>query len=194
MLDTYGRKYIQPSIDKIAHVLTRWNLTANHVTWAAFLIGSTTGVLIVLDQLVAAVIVLWFSGLLDVVDGSMARMQNKTSAWGTLMDITFDRVVECSVIIGLAIRFPQAMLPLLLLTVSIVLSMTIFLTVGALTEKKGIKTFYYQAGLAERTEGFILFSIMILFPSILVWTTILFLIIELFTVLQRMLEARKILL
>lgn len=78
-------------------------------------------------------------------------------------------------------------------TASIVLSMTIFLTVGALTDNKGMKSFYYQAGLAERTEGFILFSFMILMPDLLWWTTGLFVIIELFTALQRFMEARKVL-
>lgn len=68
-----------------------------------------------------------------------------------------------------------------------------FLTVGALTEKKGIKSFYYQAGLAERTEGFILFTLMILLPQWLLWITDVFLAVELITALQRMTEARRIL-
>ena len=49
----------------------------------------------------------------------------------------------------------------------LLMSMTIFLTVGALSEKKGVKSFYYQAGVAERSEGFIFFSLMILIPSYL---------------------------
>lgn len=89
--------------------------------------------------------------------------------------------------------YPDARFLLLLLTASIVVSMTIFLTVGALTEKKGMKSFYYQAGLAERTEGFILFTLMILLPQWLLWLTALFFVVEIVTALQRMMEARKIL-
>ena len=44
--------------------------------------------------------------------------------------------------------------------------MTIFLTVGALAQNNGMKSFRYQAGLAERSEGFICFSFMILLSSI----------------------------
>ena len=71
--------------------------------------------------------------------------------------------------------------------------MTVFLTVGALSEKKGMKSFYYQAGLAERTEGFILFTMMVLIPSWLVWTTSFFIFVEIFTGIQRMLEAKRLL-
>lgn len=45
---------------------------------------------------------------------------------GTVMDVTFARIVELGMIIALAIRFPQAQLLLLLLTAGIVFSMTVF--------------------------------------------------------------------
>ncbi|WP_281887096.1 CDP-alcohol phosphatidyltransferase family protein [Paenibacillus sp. YYML68] len=193
MLDTHGRKYVQPIIGHTAKRMIQLGLTPNQVTWAAFIIGVTTGGFIYFDMPMIAVLVLWLSGYLDAVDGSMARMKQQSSAWGTLLDITFDRIVELSVIVGLAMRFPQAAFLLLLLTSSIVFSMTVFLTVGALSEKKGMKSFYYQAGLAERTEGFILFTIMIMVPNWLLWTTGLFLLVEIFTAMQRMLEARRLL-
>lgn len=193
MLDTHARKWVQPIIGRTAKWLLNVGLTPNQVTMIAFVAGVTTGGWIYLEKPVLAVIVLWLSGYLDAVDGSMARMRQQSSAWGTLLDITFDRIVELSVIIGLAVLYPEARFLLLLLTASIVFSMTIFLTVGALTEKKGMKSFYYQAGLAERTEGFLLFSMMILFPRWLLWITGIFLIVEIITGLQRMMEARKIL-
>lgn len=71
--------------------------------------------------------------------------------------------------------------------------MTVFLTVGAVSEKKGIKSFYYQSGLAERTEGFILFTFMMLLTDYLLWITLIFLAVEMFTALQRLREAKKLL-
>ncbi|PTX64719.1 phosphatidylglycerophosphate synthase [Melghirimyces profundicolus] len=193
MLDTHGRKWVQPWIERIARWFLRWGLSANQVTWLAFGIGLPVGWFIVWDHPVMAVFLLWISGILDAVDGTMARQEQRTTPWGTLLDLTFDRLVELSVIVGLAFRWPDARLVLLLLTASIVFSITVFLTVGALSEKKGIKSFYYQAGLAERTEGFLLFSLMILFPDWLPNTTALFLAVELFTAFQRMSEARRLL-
>ena len=73
------------------------------------------------------------------------------------------------------------------------MSMTIFLTVGALSEKKGVKSFYYQAGVAERSEGFIFFSLMILFPGYLRIITNIFSILITVTAIQRFLEAKRLL-
>ena len=193
MLDTHARHIVQPVIGKTATFLLNRGLAANQVTWIAFLIGVSSGFLIGSHQPVWAVVVLWISGFLDAVDGSMARESRRTTAWGTVLDITFDRIVELSVIIGLAVHYPDARFLLLLLTAAIVFSMTVFLTVGALSEKSGMKSFYYQAGVAERTEGFILFTMMTLFPSWLLWTTGLFVFLEMFTGLQRLLEARRLL-
>lgn len=192
MLDTYARKHVQPFVDKTADFLLKKGWTADGVTKTAFAIGLSSGVFIYLDQPVLALIALWLSGFLDVVDGTMAR-KTKPSPWGTLLDISFDRLVEISVILGLAFSFPDSMWALLLLSASIIVAMTVFLTVGALSEKQGMKSFYYQAGLAERTEGFILFTLMIVFSPYLTAITLLFIAVQIFTIFQRMAEAKRIL-
>ncbi|QMT16007.1 CDP-alcohol phosphatidyltransferase family protein [Planococcus maritimus] len=192
MLDTYARKHVQPAVDKTADYLLKKGWTANGVTKTAFAIGLSSGLFIYLGHPMLALVVLWLSGFLDVVDGTMAR-KTKPSPWGTLLDISFDRLVEISVILGLAFRFPDSMWALLLLSASIIVAMTIFLTVGALSEKQGVKSFYYQAGLAERTEGFILFTLMIALPSYLTVITLLFVAVQIFTIVQRMAEAKRIL-
>jgi phosphatidylglycerophosphate synthase len=192
MLDTYSRKHVQPAVDKTADYLLKKGWTADGVTKTAFAIGLSSGVFIYLNQPALALIALWLSGFLDVVDGTMAR-KTKPSPWGTLLDISFDRLVEISVILGLAFRFPDSMWALLLLSASIIVAMTVFLTVGALSEKQGTKSFYYQAGLAERTEGFILFTLMIIFSPYLTAITLLFIAVQIFTIFQRMAEAKRIL-
>jgi phosphatidylglycerophosphate synthase len=192
MLDTYARKHVQPAVDKTADYLLKKGWTADGVTKTAFAIGLSSGVFIYLNQPALALIALWLSGFLDVVDGTMAR-KTKPSPWGTLLDISFDRLVEISVILGLAFRFPDSMWALLLLSASIIVAMTVFLTVGALSEKQGTKSFYYQAGLAERTEGFILFTLMIIFSPYLTAITLLFIAVQIFTIFQRMAEAKRIL-
>lgn len=192
MLDTHARKHIQPVFDTTADFLLKKGFTADGVTKIAFAIGMSSGLLIYLDQPIWAVIALWFSGFLDAVDGTMAR-KTKTSSWGTLLDISFDRLVEISVILGLAFRYPESMWVLLLLSVSIIVAMTVFLTVGALSEKQGTKSFYYQAGLGERTEGFILFTLMIVFSPYLIAITLIFIAMQIFTIFQRMAEAKRIL-
>lgn len=193
MLDTHGRKYVAPLIKSVANVFIRLHFIANTITKIAFLVGIFSGILAYFEKEILAVIILWISGLLDAVDGEVARSQKDTTAWGTLMDITFDRIVELSIIIGLGLRFPNSRMELLFLSSAIIISMTVFLTVGALSEKKGMKSFYYQAGVMERTEGFILFSLMILFNKYLSIITIIYAVLVLFTAFQRLCEAKKIL-
>ncbi|MGP4076724.1 CDP-alcohol phosphatidyltransferase family protein [Halobacillus sp. K22] len=192
MLDTHARKYVQPSIEKTASFLLKRGRTPNQITILALIIGLSTSVLYLSGYPIIGVIVLWISGFLDAVDGTMAR-HTKSSPFGTVMDVTFDRIVEVAMILAIAYVHPEVMWPLLLLSVSIIISMTVFLVVGAVSEKAGIKSFYYQAGAAERSEGFIFFSIMLLFPDFLLWSTLLFFGIELFTGIQRFIEAKRIL-
>ncbi|MBF8435480.1 CDP-alcohol phosphatidyltransferase family protein [Halanaerobiaceae bacterium Z-7014] len=193
MLDTYARKYFDFIINSAAKFLSGLGLSSNQVTIIAGTIGILTGLLVYLDMFIAAIILLWLSGFLDSVDGAIARLNNKESLWGTVLDITFDRVVEISFIIGLAFRFPEVRLNLLFMTTSIILSMTIFLTVGAVSEKSGEKSFRYQVGLMERTEGFILFTVFLVLPDLIYGLTILYAVLVLYTAIQRFQEARKLL-
>ena len=193
MLDTHARKYVEPIIQKTAKQLLRYNLTANQVTVIAFAIGVSSGFFIYFQYTFVALALLWISGFLDAVDGAMARLSRTSSPFGTVLDITFDRLVEISIIIGLALVYPDALLPLLILSVAIIFSMTVFLTVGAVSEKAGMKSFYYQAGACERTEGFVLFSLMILLPAYLNAITLFYAAMVMFTGGQRLIEAYTIL-
>lgn len=193
MLDTYCRKYIQPGIKIGADIAIKFGLSANAVTIIAVILGVCSAVFYYFNLPLLAVATLWFSGYLDAVDGTIARETNCKSDFGTVMDITFDRIVESSVILAVALRYPSTQLICLVLMISILISITIFLTTGPLAENKGPKTFYYQAGVAERTEGFILLSLIMLLSQKVVIVIIVFIALVLFTAGQRFFEAKKIL-
>lgn len=193
MLDTHGRKYVEPIIESVANGFINRNISANQVTVLAFVLGISSGIWMLMGEPLIATAVLWISGLLDAVDGAIARKTGTSSSWGALMDITFDRIVELSVIISLAVLYPQARLVLIMLTGSIIISMTVFLTVGALSKNTKNKAFYYQAGLAERTEGFIMSSLMMLFSNHIIIITIVYFLAILFTAGQRLKEAYELL-
>ncbi len=170
----------------------RRGVPANRVTAAAFVVGVAALPLVAIGHPWAAVVALWISGILDVLDGTKARLSAK-SPRGTLMDITFDRLVELGVILGLAVRYPWDQFPLLCLTAAIVFSITVFLTTGALAQRPTVKSFYYQPGIAERTEGFILFTGMMLWTAALVPLTYVFVAVEAATGIQRFVEAYRLL-
>lgn len=163
MLDTNGRKYIQRVLDKISLLLSKKNITPIQITLFGLLIGLVSAVFNVLNNPILALILLWISGIMDVLDGSLARVSNSSTSIGTLMDIIFDRVVEIAIIFSFIYIKPENYLIYSFLLASIILSMTVFLTVGALAENTGYKSFKYQTGIIERTEAFIFFSLGILF-------------------------------
>nr|WP_302695924.1 CDP-alcohol phosphatidyltransferase family protein [uncultured Romboutsia sp.] len=193
MLDTHARKYVNPIIELGAEFLLKLKLTPNNVTILALLLGVSTSIFLYFDMQIIAVTLLWVSGYLDAVDGAMARRSNSSSSFGTLLDIVSDRIVEVIIVLVLGLKFVDVRYNLIVLTVCILMSMTIFLTVGALSEKKGVKSFYYQAGVVERSEGFIFFSLMILIPSYLGIITNIFSILIIITAIQRFLEAKRLL-
>ncbi|TVR94561.1 MAG: CDP-alcohol phosphatidyltransferase family protein [Spirochaetaceae bacterium] len=192
MLDTHARKIVQPLFEKGGTLCIRFGLSPNTLTLISFFLGVSAGFLVFFELRVLAVSMLWLSGLFDVLDGTVARKTGKSSALGTVMDVTFDRIVELAVVLGVALRTPEIAIQLLVLTSAIIISMTVFLTVGAVADKSGVKSFYYQAGVAERTEGFIMFSLMMLLPSYAGWITMAFAAMILFTAGQRFVEAVRI--
>lgn len=193
MLDSRGRKYIQPIFDLIANIFIYFGFSPTHVTIIACIIGIFASVLIIMGMPTVAVITLWISGILDAVDGTIARKINQKTKWGTFLDILCDRIVEIFIILAIGIIHPEYTNVLLLLVCMIILSLTVFFSTGTLVDIKTEKSFYYQAGLAERTEGFVFFTLMILWESALFWITISFAIIVLYTAGQRIFQLYKFL-
>ena len=162
MLDTNGRKYVQPFLDIIADLLIKWEVSADGVTIAAFVTGALSAFLVCLHWYWLAVALLWFSGVLDAVDGTIARKTGSSGPLGVLLDVVFDRIVEILLLLAIIHIEPELAVYVAVVLGSIIISMTIFLTVGAAAKNNSNKSFYYQAGVAERTEGFIMLSLTVL--------------------------------
>ena len=193
MLDTKARKYVQPVFERMADLLIRMKVTANQLTVVALFFGVFAAISVFWGYNITGIILLWISGLLDALDGTIARKTASSNAIGTVMDILFDRIVEILVLLAVAFTNPSAGIYTAVVFSSIIISMTVFLTVGALAEKKGEKSFYYQPGLVERTEGFIMISLAVLIIEFRVGILLVFAALILFTAFQRVREATRIL-
>ncbi len=193
MLDTRGRKYFDKIFDKSGRSFLKIGLMPTHITIIAAMVGMVGAISFSFDKFILSIILLWISGFLDAVDGSMARQGGKVSAVGTLLDIWLDRLVEISYIISFAMVCNEATFALMILACTIILSMTVFLTSGTLIENTGIKSFHYQAGLMERTEGFIMFTFMIIFYHHMKILAIVYAMLILYTAMQRLYIAIKVL-
>lgn len=165
MIDTKLRGGFQPFFNKMAGVLIKLKIQPDTITIAAFIIGLMAGGFIALDMRLLGLLLLWCSGLLDVLDGSVARLSGKSTKWGAYMDLIFDRMVEAAIILGFYFLMPEHALVYILFFVAVLFNFTTFMVAGALFSNTGEKSMHYDVGIAERTETFIVFSLMILFPK-----------------------------
>ena len=191
MLDTNGRVYLNTLFKTLAKFLLSLGASPTHVTISALILGLIGAIFFYMGFHIISLLFLWSSGLLDVLDGEMARTSGKSSQKGALLDIFFDRIVEIAYIF--AFIGTASTLSLLTLSCTIILSMTLFLSVGAMSQKESQKAFYYQVGLIERTEAFLLFTLMIIFAQYSTYIAYVFAFLILITVVQRLREALRIL-
>ncbi len=163
--------YIRPSyqhfcVDKFCDWLATKSITPLHITICATLTGVLAAVTIIAQYSWLAVLLLLISGYCDSLDGSLARRLQQTSAFGTVMDLSSDRLVEFVIILALFLVAPQsrALLSMLMLGATL-LCITSFLAVGIFSENNGDKSFHYSPGLIERAEAFVFFIVMIVWPT-----------------------------
>lgn len=193
MLDTHARRLVQPLFDSLARELGRRGIAPLRVTVWALGLGVLGAACLALGWTTAFLVLLWLSGLLDAVDGTLARQNGTAGRGGALVDIVCDRVVEAAVILAMGLRFADIRLELLALCAAVILSLTVFLTAAAALPGTRDKSFHYQAGLAERTEGFIFFSLMALWPQHAGAVALVFALTVGFTAAQRLRAALRLL-
>ncbi len=192
MLDALYRADLQATmVDKVALFLAEIKVSANIITASAVFMGILSAYLIAAGWPWLALIILWVSGYLDVLDGTLARL-GEASPVGAVFDILADRVVESAIIVGLFLVAPHARGGLCLLMLAcVLLCVTSFLVVGVFVENDSNKSFHYSPGLIERAEAFIFFSLMILLPRYFGILSLSFSLLVLVTTVIRVLEFRQ---
>ncbi|WP_125610385.1 phosphatidylinositol phosphate synthase [Specibacter cremeus] len=106
MLNKYARKLFASIFTPVAAWLTRVGVTPDAVTIIGTL-GVAAGALVFypLGQLFWGTVVITVFVFSDIIDGLMARMQNRSGTWGAFLDSTLDRVGDSAVFAGLVIWF-----------------------------------------------------------------------------------------
>jgi archaetidylinositol phosphate synthase len=136
------------------------------ITALACLFGLSAAVFLYFHKASCAFLSLLLSGFLDTLDGALARHSQKSSEKGAVLDISSDRLVEFSIVLGLYLFFPlDRALAALLMMGSILFCVTTFLVVGIFHQNSSQKSFHYSPGIIERAEAFLFFGAMILFPT-----------------------------
>jgi CDP-diacylglycerol--glycerol-3-phosphate 3-phosphatidyltransferase len=102
------RKILAGNITQpIVKLLSRTPLTPDVVTWLGFAITIVAAVLIVTGFLLAAGIVVLVAGLFDMLDGALARVTERVTRFGAILDSTLDRLSEAVLLLSLLAVFVQ---------------------------------------------------------------------------------------
>jgi CDP-diacylglycerol--glycerol-3-phosphate 3-phosphatidyltransferase len=88
-------------------LLARTPVTPNTLTWIGFLISAGAAALIVTGHLFAAGFIVLVAGIFDMLDGALARMTNRATPFGGILDSTLDRASEAILLLGLLAVFTR---------------------------------------------------------------------------------------
>ena len=178
-------------LDRVATALVRAGVTANGLSYAALALGLVGAWLFYVGHGGWALLVLLVSGLCDAVDGRVARLGGGATLWGGVMDLTFDRVVEAAVLLGIALPHPAWHLPALVLACTWYVNLCIFLAVGAASQQAKDKLIVYPPGLLERTESLLFALVVVLAPAWAPAAGYLYAALEVYTGAQRFRYGRR---
>jgi len=194
MLDTLLNRPDSASaraLDGLARALVRSGVTPNGLSYAALLLGLIAAAFFYIDRGWWAFLVLLASGLLDAVDGRVARLGPGSTPWGGVLDLTFDRIVEASVLLGIALPHPEYHVPALVLACTWYVNLCVFLAVGAASERHSEKVIFYPPGLLERTEALVFAFVVVLTPRLVPAAGYAYAALELVTAYQRFRHGRR---
>lgn len=112
---TIGR-YLQWPVERLAAVLAPTGIPPNVITWTALVLNLWAGIFFAAGRFAAAGGLVVLSGLCDLLDGRVARLQNRVSLFGGFLDSILDRYADLILFLGLLVyyanvnRFTYAML------------------------------------------------------------------------------------
>lgn len=106
MLNRYARSFFTSLFTPLATLLLKWKVSPDTVTVIGTL-GVAGGALVFypLGQLFWGTVFITLFVFSDVVDGIMARIQDRTGSWGSFLDSTLDRIADGALFAGVAVWF-----------------------------------------------------------------------------------------
>jgi CDP-diacylglycerol--glycerol-3-phosphate 3-phosphatidyltransferase len=141
----------------VARLLARTPLTPNVLTWLGFLINVGAALLVAYDHFLAAGAIVLVAGLFDLLDGALARLTNRVSRFGGILDSTLDRLSEAAVLLALLVVFARSQRVDATLLVGVVLLGSLMVSyLRARMEGMGIEC---RAGIFTRPERVVVLSL-----------------------------------
>ena len=179
--------------EAVARQLARIGLTPNSLTLLGLAINAVAAYLAAVEQLLAAGLVVLFSGVFDLTDGALARISGRVTRFGAFLDSNVDRLSEIALFLGLLILYMRvnSVTEMILIFVALAGSLMVSYT-KARAEGLGLRC---DVGYFTRPERVIVLALGLIFN--LVWLALwIVATLSAFTALHRIiyvwLETRKI--
>ncbi len=103
---TIGR-YLSWPVERLAALLAPTGIPPNVITWCALVGNLWAGILFAKGRFASAGGTMIVAGLCDLLDGPVARRQNRVSLFGGFLDSILDRYADLILFLGLLVYFAQ---------------------------------------------------------------------------------------
>ena len=197
MFDVALRRLVDPALIRTAGWIADARISANALTIAGAALGLSSAFFIAQSNFAAALAFVVLNRIFDGLDGAIARINGPTE-FGGYLDTICDYIFYLSVPVAFGLIDPANQLPALLLVGSFTLTAVSFLAFAAIAARHrsdsgshGPKAFIYSTGLMEGGETITFFLLFCLFPAYFATLAIVFAVLCLLTVVQRVVLAAK---
>ena len=170
-------------------ILSKTRLTPDCLTWFGLAINIIAAWLITINNLLIAGLLVLFSGLLDILDGALARYTNKTTVFGSLLDSSFDRLSEGILLFSLVIVYMRTDSYLdILIVFGVLVGSYLVSYVRARAEGLGLEC---KVGLFTRVERVIILALGLMINQVFI-ALIILLVFSFFTFGQRLISMYRL--
>jgi CDP-diacylglycerol--glycerol-3-phosphate 3-phosphatidyltransferase len=95
-------------LEKIVDAVASTGVNPNLLTFFGLLVNAWAAALFAVGRFRAAAVVIFLSGLLDMLDGQVARREKRVTAFGAFFDSTLDRYSDMALYLGLLVYYAEA--------------------------------------------------------------------------------------
>jgi CDP-diacylglycerol--glycerol-3-phosphate 3-phosphatidyltransferase len=176
--------------ERVVRPIAALPVTPNMVSFIGFALNVVAAVVIALAPLTWGGALVLFSGVFDMFDGAVARVQKKSSLFGAYLDSTLDRYSEGLLFLGVSLHalrvehMGSTLVAMLVLAYCAALFSLMVSYTRARAEGLGMEC---KVGIMERPERIILLGIGLLIgnETWLLWVLVVFVVLTGITGLQR---------
>src|SRR2546423_4654694 len=100
-----GSKWL---LDKIVGAIAATGINPNLLTFLGLVVNFIAAAFFAVGGFFTGALIIFFAGFLDMLDGQVARRQNRVTAFGAFYDSTLDRYADMALYMGLLVYYSVA--------------------------------------------------------------------------------------